>query len=243
MRNSFRAISVVVIVGLAAACTASSASSQTTDATPMPSTATSTPDATPIPTPAACTPDASAAGESAEPSSAPATETPLSPGPLEPGRYTTTQFEPRIALTLGSGWTELFADDSDEVAFERSGPAFLGITRVTCVIAPSNGREADAPSDLAAWLSEHYALQLGSTAEVTVAGLPGTMLEGIVAQTVEMFAYPAGNLRVVAGERIRYYILELDGSELTIVVMGSPSVSDALIAEAESIVDSLEVFP
>jgi hypothetical protein len=166
----------------------------------------------------------------------------LSPGPLEPGRYTTTQFEPRIALTLGSGWTELFADDSDEVALERPG-AFMGITRVTCVIAPSNGREADVPSDLAAWLSEHYALQVGSTAEVTVAGLPGTMLEGIVAQSVEMFAYPTGNMRVVAGERIRYYILELDGSELTIVVMGSPTGFDALIAEVESIVDSLEVFP
>ena len=58
-----------------------------------------------------------------------------------------------------------------------------------------------------------------------------------------MFFYPTGSFRVVAGSRFRWYVLTVDGRELTITVAGPTASFDSTIAEAESILDSVEVFP
>ena len=165
---------------------------------------------------------------------------PLAKGPLQPGRYTSTRFEPQLELTLGSGWAEQFPDDNDELALDHDG-GFLAITRVSSVVDPSGSGTTDAPDDLFAWLTAHGALTVEHTEDVTVAGLPGQMLEATVAKTAEMFAYPTGNMRVVEGDRVRYYVVPLDGPDLTIVVASQGTRFEDLIAAVEPVVDSLEI--
>jgi hypothetical protein len=231
----------IVILILAAAC-ASPASQPTTDAAPPASASTvsagasaaTTPEASASPAPP-CDEGLPSASSAADPS---ASAAPLAEGPLEPGRYTTTRFEPQIALTLGAGWRELFEDDSDEVALE-SDSGFLAITRVTRVVDPETGRAEDAPEDLFGWLLEHDALAVECTTAVTVGGLPGMMLEATVARGADIFAYAEGNMRVVSGQGMRYYVLSLEGPELTIVAASGDL--DALIANVQPAIDSLAV--
>lgn len=71
---------------------------------------------------------------------------PLRIGPLPAGTYTTTRFEPTLVVTLGEGWTQLFADDADEVALDHPADRVaLNFTRVTRVVDPDSGRPVDAP--------------------------------------------------------------------------------------------------
>jgi hypothetical protein len=133
-----------------------------------------------------------------------------------------------------------FDDDPDEVALEH-GVAFMGITRVTRVVDRSTGTTVDAPEDLFAWLSEHSALTVERTEAVTIAGLPGMMREATVAHSTETFAYPTGNMRATAGDRTRFYVLTLDGPDLTIVVQAPPAEFDAMVEEVEAVLESLEV--
>lgn len=209
----------------------------------MPSAAPPSLEATPRPSIPTCTPDESGAAVDGETSSAPPpSEAPLTVGPLEPGRYTTTTFYPRIALTLGPGWRQLFEDDTDELAFERAD-GFLGFGRVDCVVDPKTGWAVDAPDDLAAWLAEHEALTFEGAAEVTVAGLPGTRVEVTSTRTVDLFHYPTGNFRAVADNRFRWYIVSVNGRELTITAAAPVAAADAVFADVQAILDSLEVFP
>lgn len=248
MRNAFRATPVAVMIGLVAGCTASPASAPTADATRIASVAASsapdaTPTQTPMASPAACAPDPSATAAAASASSATAdAETPLAEGPLEPGRYTTTHFEPRVALTLGSGWAMLFEDDVDELAFEGPG-IFMGFGRVTRVVDPVTGLDEDAPSDLIAWLAQHDALTDTCTGQGSVGQLPGTILEAAAARTADLFYYPTGNFRVVADSRFRWYVLTVEGQELTITIAGPAAGFDSSIADVESVLDTVEVFP
>jgi hypothetical protein len=200
--------------------------------TPNPTpTLSPTPTTAPTPTPTASstpTPEGSA---------------PLRVGSLQPGRYHTNVFDPQVTFTLGSGWMNLFADDNDEVALERSGPAFLGFSRATQVVA-ADGQVMDAPEDLVGWLSEHRAHDVRATRPTEIAGLAGTVLEVDVkaASNMDVFAFPTGNFHVAAGDRAHYYVLELDGPDLTIVAMGSQATFDAeVLPLIEAVLASLEV--
>lgn len=199
-----------------------------------------------MPSPAACTPDPSPTAVVGSASAAPSTaEIALrGSGPLEPGRYTTTHFEPRIAMTLGSGWNLLFADDDDELAFERTGKtSFLGFGRVTRVVNPATGRDEDAPSDLIAWLSQHNALTDTCTTQADVGGIPARIVEATASRTADLFFYPTGSFHVTTGSRFRWYVLTVDGLELTITVAAPVDEFDSMITDVASVIDSVEVFP
>lgn len=195
------------------------------------SPATSTPTATPATaTPATATPTTAGVPS-------------LHQGVLQPGRYTTTSFQPKLTMTLGEGWEALFQDDEDEIAFERAGPAFFAITRVSQVVDPTTGRAVAAPDDLAAWLVRHPALDADQPQPATVAGVTGTSLEAAVKSVSQMdtFAYPTGNMHFTAGERVRFYVLPFDGPDLVAVFSTAPTGFDAVAADVKTVLESLEV--
>jgi hypothetical protein len=170
-------------------------------------------------------------------------------GDLAPGWYTTTAFQPVLRFRLGDGWRAYFQDDSDEIAFDRSdGTGFLAITRVTRVIDRVIGN-IPVPDDLMGWLALNPAFcWAGPPTSVTMGGLTGSMIDGRVKPGLaptDIFAYETGNMRVVGGDRIRYYILPLDGPDLTIVLTGTHGEPAFTITHSAATVtlDSLEIAP
>jgi hypothetical protein len=170
----------------------------------------------------------------------------LHEGTLYAGRYATAQFDPTLRFTLGSGWTAPFQEDGNEIALDRANEDFLGITRVSRVIDPATGDTVPVPDDLAGWLLRNPNFEWsGPGIAVTVGGLRGTMLEGRVDAGLvptDTFAYPEGNMRIIGGDRMRYYVLPLEGPDLTIVVAGRrESGWVSTLAAVQVVLDSLEI--
>lgn len=168
--------------------------------------------------------------------------TPLRMGTLPAGTYATTRFEPTLILTLGEGWTQLFADDADEVALEHKAEGVaLNITRVTRVVDPGNGSRVEAPEDLIAWLASHPALSASEPEPVTVAGIEGrTLTIGPSTGDVPLFSYPSGDMRLPPNEQARIYVVPLDGPDLTVFQAG-PGAPDAVSELVAPILASLQV--
>lgn len=165
----------------------------------------------------------------------------LQVGGLDAGDYTTTAFQPRLTFTLGEGWEAFFPDDSDEIALGYGGGE-LAITRVSQVVDPATNKRVEAPEDLMAWLAQHPAFDAGEPQPIEVAGLSGAMLDVLATVDQDMFAYPTGNMRVTAGNRVRYYVLPLDGADLTIVMQApSDEAFDAFILAVQPVLDSLQI--
>lgn len=164
-------------------------------------------------------------------------------GVLPAGTYVTNRFVPPLTLTLNEGWRLLFQDEEDEIAFERSGPAFFGISFAAQVVDQATGRAIPAPDDLVAWLGSHPALDAGQPTPVTVAGVTGWSLEAAVntVPNMDVFAHPEGDYHVVAGERIRIYVLPFDGPDLVILFSTAADSFDALAAEMQPVIDSIEL--
>jgi hypothetical protein len=142
---------------------------------------------------------------------------------------------------LSDGWSALFPDDSDEVAFDGLDvPGFLAITRVTKVVGSTGS--IPAPDDLIGWLAANPKFSWsGKPVAVTVGGVAGAMIDGSVKTGTDVFAYETGNMRVTTGEHVRYYVLPLDGPDLTIVVMSPGDGFEALLDLAQATIDSLEI--
>lgn len=159
------------------------------------------------------------------------------------GTYRTTAFEPPLQFTVGDGWRAMFPDDPDEIALEQGGEAiFLAMSRVSRVVDPGTFVGADVPDDLVAWLTQHPALATSEPRSVEIAGISGMLVDACVLGDREIFAYETGNMRVINGDRVRFYVLPLEGRDLTIVV-GTPSGPDteAALAVVEPLLDSLQV--
>jgi hypothetical protein len=165
-----------------------------------------------------------------------------------PGRYSTTAFQPTLRLTLGDGWTARFPDDVDEIAFDRPNQDFVAITRVSSVLDPRTGTVGPVPDDLMGWLTANPNYESSETpVPVEIAGLAGTTIAGQVKAGLaptDTFAYDTGNMRIIGGDRMRYYVLPLDGPDLTVVVSGrTDSGFAAAVAALQVLLDSLEIGP
>jgi hypothetical protein len=69
--------------------------------------------------------------------------------------------------------------------------------------------------------------------------LKGQLKKGM--PQTEIFAYDTGNFRVVPGNPVQFYVLALDGGNLTIVVMAEESFFAEFSAASQAVLDSLEV--
>jgi hypothetical protein len=182
----------------------------------------------------------------ASPTAVPFGPVPLHEGLLGGARYFTTSFVPTLRFTLSQGWTAPFKDDTDEIALDRRNHDFVGITRVSRVIDPSTHEPVPVPDDLVAWLVENPNFEWsGPATTVEIAGRPARLIEGRVKAgppEIDTFAYDAGNMRILAGDQMRYYVLPLNGPDLTIVVAGRTESGYADTLEAvQVLLDSLEI--
>lgn len=172
----------------------------------------------------------------------------LHSGALAAGSYSTTQFRPMLRFSLGDGWVAPFADDSDEMSFDRMDQGYMNITRVTRVMDPKTHENVIVPQDLVAWLGHNPNFEwAGPSAPVELGGRPAWMLEGNVKSgqgQTDTFAYATGNMWIIGGDRMRYYVVPLEGPDLTIVLGAKTDAGFAALVDAIQIpIDSLEIEP
>ena len=168
----------------------------------------------------------------------------LSEGSLTPGTYASSAFRPSVTFTIGDGWEALFADDDDELAIEHTPTVLFYMTRVTQVIDPTKGVAAPVPDDLVQWLARHPDLNAEAPKSVTLAGLPArTVVVHTNGQEVATFYYTTGNMRVPAGFTAQYYVLPMDGPDLTVKVGAPTKQWAAALALTAPILESLRVAP
>lgn len=220
-------LSAILVVAMASACSGSQ-SATSSPSTPNPTVA-STPTAAPTPSPPPVTPS-------------PPAELTLSTGSLEPGRYGTTAFGPHLSFTLAEGWDGFF-NDADGLGLAHGSHNELFMVPVRKVIDPVSGGQVDVPTDLANWLAEHPGLDADPPQPAEVAGLPAMIVDADMIGNTErgLFAYPTGNMRLVPGTRVRYYVVPLDGLVMTIVVLGSPDTFADYLPLVEPVLESLEI--
>jgi hypothetical protein len=116
----------------------------------------------------------------------------------------------------------------------------MAITRVTKVIDRTG--TIPVPDDLIGWLAANPNFSWsGKPVAVTVGGIAGAMLDGTVKTGTDVFVYESGNMRVATRDHVRYYVLPLDGPDLTIVLMSPGDGFEALLDRAQATLDSLEI--
>lgn len=195
----------------------------------------------------AATPDPAASAASPSATSEPSGPRTITAGALAPGDYATTTFKPTMRFTLGEGWAALGADDPTGIGFDRTDETgLLAFTRLDRVVDPTTHKAAPAPDDLLGWLLAHPAFEWSAgRTPVEIAGLAGEMVEGHVRGmgSTDLFYYDEGNLRVTGGAHVRFYMLPLDGRDLTIVVAGYDNETNFEVTSkvVQTILDSLEV--
>jgi hypothetical protein len=167
-------------------------------------------------------------------------------GSLPAGDYTTTVFQPTLHFTLGEGWGNNFPDDFDEIALNRGlDTSMIAMTRVSEVIDPTTHKAVPFPDDMIGWLAAHPGFTWdGPKAPVEIAGVSGWTLQGKTkgeTRDVDMFAYETGHMRAVPGNRMQFFVLPLEGPDLTIVVMAVNDQFDAVSKAARAMLDTLQI--
>lgn len=170
----------------------------------------------------------------------------ITAGSLAAGDYTTTVFKPTLHFTLAEGWNGNFPDDADGVALNRGDDrSILGMSQVSQVVDPATHKAVPVPDDLIGWLAAHPSFEwAGPSAPVEIGGLSGGTLKGELKDgkpQTDIFAYDTGNFRAVPGNPIQFYVLALDGGNLTIVVMAEDSYFAEFSTASQAVLDSLEV--
>lgn len=207
-------------------------------ATPTP-TLTIAPTATPTasPTPSARpTPTAS-------PTATPEGPLPLRMGTLVAGQYRTNRFEPTLVFTLPEGWSQFFPDEDDEI-FMGSADAALAISRAAQVVDPVSHGPVDAPEDLLEWLTQHPAFDAPEAVAIRLGGVDSHYVDlpGPNGDT-KIFSFPGGDFHIPPGVATRFYVVPLDGSDISFVIVPSENggTIEAAIEAAHPIVESLEI--
>jgi hypothetical protein len=100
-------------------------------------------------------------------------------GALAAGRYTNSDFTPRIEVEVPAGWlTYHLSPDFFDVAVEtEDGPVAVMFLRPIEILAPSGDRVVSDPARVIALLAEHPGVTVSEPRAVEIDGLPGLEVE------------------------------------------------------------------
>jgi hypothetical protein len=189
-------------------------------------------------------------------------------GVLEPGRYVVGEpFPLQLVLDLPGGFSVWTPASVDSVAIYRRAPdppdgGGIGFALVDNLFADpcQPGQEGMDPplgptiDDLAEGLAAQPGTEASATSEVTVDGYQARYVElvttglgtdGCPAPTGRVYRYgtAGGDRQTLDGERVRAWIVDVEGARLLIDLFTFPGTSAAAQAELEQIVEDLQLAP
>lgn len=177
-------------------------------------------------------------------------------GPIAAGRHRLVAFAPPIELTvLDDGWY-VGQPGSTFAAINRypSKPdAYVVVLRPTQVFDASYPNPDPVPADVGQWLHDHPGLSTTAFVDVTLDGRPARRFDVTVtgadrtcdlgkaedSPCVVLAPIPENeDFHFAAGERIRFWILDLEGP-VVIAVSDRPDHFGEFLPQAEAVIASL----
>jgi hypothetical protein len=178
------------------------------------------------------------------------------PGWLAAGTHTTGQFSPGFSLELPEGSVGL-VEASDVLNIHKDARLFLAAVSLGAVRVydPSSSGLApvDAPDDLVAWFQQHPKLETTKPKAVTLGGHDGIVFDVTVKKgagngeapwcfraCVALFEGSLGPIVQSEGDRVRSYILDVDGTQVAFAVLIPEYAFDELVPEGEAVLETLQ---
>ena len=155
-------------------------------------------------------------------------------GQLRPGAYITAFFRPRFAFTAGAGWTYSERVRTSLVDFTRTEDAApAGVL----IVSSQNARESVA-AVIPQILSRPLTVRSRGTA--TLAGAPGERIDAVAAAETEVFSFGFQSFVVSAGEVLRFYVVDVRGTTLVVLLAALEASFPAFAALGEELLASIE---
>ncbi len=172
--------------------------------------------------------------------------TPLPTGPTPPfgagivpaGLHDFAEFDAPLSMVFGDGWIASFPPDNDEIALD--GPVFLAISHPSKVVDADSGEFVQAPDDLIAWVGTHKNLAASDAVATTLGNRPAYMIDATALEGTKTLAFNIVDAILVArGDRMRLIVADVDGKNITALMIASPADFAAKVAAGQALLDTL----
>jgi hypothetical protein len=190
--------------------------------------------------------------------------TPPTPTNLSPGRYTTNEFKPSVALSVGKGWAINNPEKTDHFSIynrvlaksDKEAGAVLTFVDVRAVFDPQRPTEDNvrpAPKDLLAWFQQHPRLDISKPVPTTVGGVSAVRFEASVSSLPKERldecpdCLPVFGLQyeepvsIVKGFKQRITLVEgLSGESVAIILYAPSDQFDSYLPKARGVLNTVE---
>jgi hypothetical protein len=168
------------------------------------------------------------------------------PGPTE---YTTSDFKPRLSLTMRENWG---IDDQKGCLWLNAGnPPSILFVRIDHVATPKDYRIIPVPKNFIVWIQKHPNLSAGTPVPVTVGGVPGRQIDVEVRSAPPLFRFHSspndlllfgcgnGDAVFAVGSRIRFIVLDVAGQRVTIEIDAPAEEFPDFLARADAVLETI----
>lgn len=153
---------------------------------------------------------------------------PWSATAFAPGRYETTVFQPMFTFVLPPGWRSPAPEFENNFGMERS-PAWLVF----------NTQSTDTVEERVAFYQENEIVIAGEPRTVEMGGVEAVTFDFNVTENLGLFRVAGGSGEATPGETVRVWLVEVEGTVVTIWFGSTRPTFDAMVEDADAIVGSI----
>lgn len=153
---------------------------------------------------------------------------PWSATAFTPGRYETTLFQPMFTFVLPPEWRSPAPEFAFNFGMERS-PAWLVF----------NTQSADTVEERVAFYQEHESVMAGEPQAVEIGGVEAVTFNFNVTESLDLFLVAGGSGEATPGETVRVWVVEVEGTVVTIWFGSTRPTFDAMLEDGDAIVGSI----
>lgn len=172
--------------------------------------------------------------------------------PCKAGTYQTRSFKPTFTVTVSAAWridrllrTFVGAGETAAGIPLSQGTGEIVATVPTSLEPPAPGDTGSSvPTDLTAWLAANKNFVLGAATAVTIGGVAGQQLDGLVAADAKIdaadHAYRLSDyLLFQPGQHVRFVVLTIGGAQLVVASVAKVADWDAFVKLADPVISSM----
>lgn len=172
--------------------------------------------------------------------------------PCKAGTYQTRSFKPTFTVTVDTGWriqrllrTFVGGGETAVGIPLGQGTGEIVATVPTSLEPPAPGDAgASVPADLSAWLAANKNFVLGASSAVTIGGVAGKQLDGIVSADAKIdpadHVYRLSDYLIFQpGQHVRFAVLTIGGAQVVVATIAKVADWDAFVSAADKVIGTL----